>query len=144
MRGANTTNDRSYEGNAPGYGMRRFFIAFHVRGTQGSDAVGHFVPFGFVAASEGAFAGGAVGDLASTFEDVQARGGQAQGLESRGGIEDEEIGRFALFDAVPILDTQCTGRIGSDKVKHIIDLFVTAHVAEEKRELRRSQHVAPA
>src|SRR5579884_2256602 len=127
---------KARKGNAPRYGMRWFFIAFHVRGTRSSGAVGYFLPFGFVAASEGAFAGGAVGDFAPTFEDVQARGDQAQGLESRGGIEDEEIGRFAIFDAVPILYTQRAGRVGGDEVKHIIDLFVATHVAEEKRELR--------
>src|SRR5579883_2033346 len=55
--------------------------------------------------------------LATILKDREASGQQAQSLEGGGSIENEKAGRLALFDAIAILDTQSSGRIGRNQIE---------------------------
>src|SRR5579859_7802801 len=86
--------------------------------------IADLVPLLIPRALEHTAAGSGTGYLTAIFEDVQARGHQAQGLEGVGRIEDEETGGFALFNAITILNTQSARRIGRNKVQHILNFVV--------------------
>src|SRR5579884_4113645 len=109
-----------------------------------SRAIGDLFSFLISCSLDNAPGGSGECDFATIFEDVQAGRDESQAFEGRGCIEDKEAVRFVLFDAIAILDAQCSGGIGGNQVKYVVDLFVTAHVAEEERKLGGGEHIAPA
>src|SRR5579885_942775 len=93
-------------------------------------------------AFEDAPAGGRSGDLVATFEDKEAWGEQAKGLKGVGRVQKKEIRWLALLDAIAVLNAQGSGRVRCDEIQHVFDLLITAHMAEEERELSGGQHIA--
>src|SRR5581483_5560894 len=83
-----------------------------------------------------------MGNCTPTLENVQTGGEEAQGFKGGGSVEHQKIGWLSFLNAIPVLNAQHLRGIAGYQLQHSVDFFIAAHVAKEKRELSRRQHIA--